>query len=168
MTWGLLILVAIAVLAICGSVGIRAPKAKLPVVLAVLCVAASSLVGCRDPRIGGPCRYAETPGKARITSVSGAPSGSYSCQNAVLVVFTFTADDPSAPARYRYPEWPDREQQFTVGAGMNPPRAWADLRGLVEGSEHRCSRLEMTAGACTPVLFVFSEVDLEGWEDGCW
>ena len=83
------------------------------------------------------------------------------------MVYTFTPDEPSAAKHYRFANHPDTGQYLRVGAGMNPPRGWAMTKGLVEGAVHRCIRSEVIKGACTPVVFTFPDIDLEGWEKDC-
>jgi len=117
------------------------------------------------PPIGGGCKYVEVPGIARITSVETAPSGEYHCKDAVKVTFDFIPNDPAAASSFRFPKWPGT---FTVGAGMNPPRAWVLERGLTVGSEHACIRSEITAGPCTPVGFRLTDINMEGWDKYCW
>ncbi|MDY6912445.1 MAG: META domain-containing protein, partial [Chloroflexota bacterium] len=79
--------------------------------------------------------------------------------------FDFVPDEPGDVDRYRFPDWSDKGQYLTVGAGMNPPRAWVEDQGIVEGSTQRCMRLEITKGTCTPVIFSFPEIDFSGWAD---
>ncbi len=130
-------------------------------------------IGCNgDPqkagnRVGGPCEYTDIYGQATITEIREADPKAYNCKDAVEVIFTFTPDDPQARNHYRFPGWPDNGLRFTVGAGMNPPKTWAQNRGLLKGTMHRCIRSEIIRGACTPVVFTFPDIDLAGWEDSC-
>ena len=120
------------------------------------------------PMVGGPCTYAEIRGTAKIISVKAAPSDGYNCgKNAVQVIFDFVPSDPSAVSSYRLPNWKDTGQHFTVGGGMNPPKAWVDEQGLVEGSQQECIRAEETKGTCTPVIFSFPKISKTGWEKYC-
>jgi hypothetical protein len=116
---------------------------------------------------GGPCGYEKINGRAIITAVKAAARDDYNCKDGVEIVFTFVPDDPSAKDKYLFPGHPDSGRRFVVGAGLNPPRKWAQSAGLVPGSTHRCIRQEMIRGACTPVVFIFPELDLAGWEKGC-
>lgn len=119
------------------------------------------------PTIGGVCEYRQIYGRATITNVRNADPAANNCRDAVEVVFTFSPDEPSAPEHYRFPGHPDTGQYFRVGAGMNPPRAWTRSKGLVQGHVHRCIRSELLKGACTPVVFTFPDIDMEGWEKAC-
>lgn len=120
-----------------------------------------------EKTIGGPCEYAEIQGRAIILEVKKAPADGYNCHDAVEVVYTFEPDDSSRKRNYRFPEHADTQRRFTVGAGMNPPRQWAQHAGLVPGSSHRCMRKEIIHGACVPVVFVFPDIDTTGWEKAC-
>jgi hypothetical protein len=120
-----------------------------------------------EKMLGGPCEYNTVNGHATIIEVRNAPANAYNCQDAVEVVFTFQPDDPSATASYRFEEYPDADHRFTLGAGMNPPRQWAQRAGLIPGSRHRCIRNEIVSGACVPVKYVFPDIDTSGWEQEC-
>jgi hypothetical protein len=131
------------------------------------CASLSCSNGLGDQRIGGACEYKEIYGWATITDVIKAVPGANNCKDAVEVVFTFSPDEPSAPGHYRFADHPDTKQYLRVGAGMNPPRVWAQRNGLVKGAVLRCIRSEIQKGACTPVIFTFPEIDMTGWEKDC-
>lgn len=116
---------------------------------------------------GGPCRRIAYPGSAVITSVEPSTDPMRTCLNAVEVRFTFIPADPSAPSRYLLPLWRDANRGFVVGSGTPPPLNWAVSQGLVVGSEHRCERLEITRGSCTPVMYRFPDIDYTHWADSC-
>jgi hypothetical protein len=118
-------------------------------------------------QIGGACEYRRIYGRATITAVRDADKDANNCKDAVQVIFTFFPDEPLAPEHYRYADHPDTGRCLQVGAGMNPPRAWARSKGLVKGAVHRCIRSELLKGACTPVIFTFPDIDVEGWEKTC-
>ena len=118
-------------------------------------------------RIGGACEYRRIYGRATITDVRDADTKANNCKDAVAVVFTFSPDEPSAPEHYLFADHPDSEQYLLVGAGMNPPRIWARRKGLVKGAVHRCIRSEVLKGACTPVIFTFPDIDMQGWAKTC-
>jgi hypothetical protein len=118
-------------------------------------------------KVGGACEYRHIYGRATITNVRVADRNANNCKDAVEVVFAFSPDEPSAPHRYRFADHPDTGRHFRVGAGMNPPRAWARSKGLVKGAVHRCIRSEILKGACTPVIFTFPDIDMQGWEQTC-
>jgi hypothetical protein len=117
--------------------------------------------------LGGPCKYKAISGIATITDVNSAPADGYNCQDAVEVIFNFSPDDPSAIANYRFKKYPDADQRFTLGAGLNPPGQWSQRVGLVSGSSHRCIRNEIISGSCVPVHYVFPDLDIDGWEQEC-
>ncbi len=138
------------------------------VALPVWCMAADSEMGKgREMKLGGECTYKQIPGTATITQVSEADPAAYSCKSGVTVLFSFKPEDPLAVKNYLFPQNSDDRQRLTVGAGMNPSRRWAEKKGLTVGSTHRCVRKEITKGACTPVLFVFPEIDFSDWDEVC-
>lgn len=116
---------------------------------------------------GGRCEYKDFQGSATITAVTEPDAGEDNCKNAVKIIFTFTPNDASAPDQYRFSQWPDNEQKFTVGSGKNPPKDWAESVGLIIGSTHKCVRSEIISGTCTPVIYSFPDIDLTGWETWC-
>ncbi|MDD5093552.1 MAG: serpin family protein [Dehalococcoidia bacterium] len=118
--------------------------------------------------VGGPCKYTDIPGTARITSIKDADPNSANCNDAVEVIFDFTPDSPSAIDTYSFPNWKDTNQSLTFGGGMNPSREWVEKQGLKEGSELACIRSEITEGTCTPVIFSFPTINFEGWQDDCY
>lgn len=117
--------------------------------------------------VGGRCEYNEIAGTAAINEIAMPDESEDNCKNAVKIIFTFTPDDVAAPDDYRFGEWSDADQNFTVGAGKNPSKAWAESAGLIQGSIHKCVRSEIIHGTCTPVIFSFPEIDVTGWEKEC-
>ena len=140
--------------------------------IAVLCVFLPLLAvggggGATTGKLGGPCEYETIDGYATVIEVKNAPADAYNCRDAVEVIFTFLPDDPSAADSYRFADYTDTHRRFTLGAGMNPPRQWAQHNGLVPGSRHRCLRKEIVSGTCVPVTYVFPDIDTTGWEQEC-
>ncbi|MEW6412724.1 MAG: hypothetical protein AB1483_09665 [Candidatus Zixiibacteriota bacterium] len=132
--------------------------------LAVLTV----VIACSDEETtDGPCRYVEYPGTATIVYIVDDSAGASICSNAVIVLFDFLPDDPTAPDRYLYPTYADTGRQLLVGTGYPPPENWVAGEGLTAGSEHRCVRSEIISGMCTPVVFTFSDIDYSSWTDSC-
>ena len=139
---------------------------------AVLSLLLSAVGGCHGDNggqlpLGGQCGYRDVPGIATIVAVRDASPDDYNCQNAVTVVFDFAPADSAAIHGYLFPAWPDSGRQLRVGSGLNPPRSWVEGQGLAEGTQHRCTRQEITVGTCTPVLFTFPDIDFSGWADSC-
>lgn len=141
--------------------------------IAALCVCLPFLAvgGCDGETtgkfLGGPCEYETIDGHATIIEVKNAPADAYNCRDAVEVIYTFRPDDPSVVDRYRFADYPDAHRRFTLGAGMNPPRQWAQRKGLMPGSRHRCIRKEIVRGTCVPVTYDFPDIDTTGWEKEC-
>ena len=133
-----------------------------------LLIAGAILVaGCDGDFDGGSCSYVEYPGSAIIVSVEQDTSRMRLCENGATIRFTFQPADASASGRYHFPNWPDTNRTFLVGSGGSPPLNWAISQGLVVGSQHRCVRMEITGGTCTPVIFKFPGKDYSAWGDSC-
>ena len=109
--------------------------------------------------VGGGCAYRNISGNAVIDEVKTAPDWQNNCVDPVEVLFHFVPDDPAARSSYLHPDWPDSGRRYVVGDGKNPPRNWARLVGLIVGSKHRAIRSEITQGSCTPVVFLFPDID---------
>lgn len=118
------------------------------------------------PPAGGRCHYVKIPGKAVIQEIKSADPTHNNCKNAVEVLFRFVPDDPTAPDRYLHPDWTG-PHHFIVGDGKNPPREWVNQIGLHKGVELRAIRNEITRGTCTPVVFRFPEIDMQGYVGAC-
>jgi len=100
------------------------------------------------PVAGGQCEYVDIPGIARVVSVKQGSS-----EDTVEVTFNFVPNNPAAIDDYMFPNYEDTGQCLYV------TKTGALERGLIEGSEHGCVRLEMTAGTCAPVVFQFTDFD---------
>ena len=153
-------------------------RISLSLAISILGIAALLLGACAKPatatttpstpaRVGGPCTYTDIPGTAKIVSVKPAPADGYNCGKNAEVTFDFSPSDPAAASSYRIPNMKDTGRHYTVGGGMNPPKAWVDEQGLTEGSQQSCIRSEETAGTCTPVIFSFPKISKTGWEKYC-
>lgn len=121
----------------------------------------------RQMMLGSKCTYREIPGNAVITRISKADPNAGNCKNGMEIRFSFTPDDPRAQNSYIFPQHSDEEQRLTVGAGMNPSSQWIEAKGITVGSGYRCIRKEITQGSCTPVLFVFPDIDFSDWDKKC-
>ncbi len=114
-------------------------------------------------QIGGPCTYTSTTGTATIVSLNSASSSSNNCNNdPVEVVFDFT---PANPADANGAT--DKNRVLTVGDGKNPPLNYVLSKGLTIGSAHPCTRQIESIGACTPVVFTVTDVDLFDYAASC-
>lgn len=127
------------------------------------------VLGCEDPdRSEGPCPHIDIPGTAKIISIETADPSAYNCRNAVEVLFNFVPDDPTAPQRYRFPDWPDTRRHLMVGAGMNPALEWVTAEDISVGKEYHCLRIEcLPDPCCAPVGFDILEIDFSDWADYC-
>ncbi len=119
-------------------------------VLAAVAVAACGT----ETRIGACGTYTDTPGTASIVSVETAPANEYDCANdPVRVLFDFTPTDPQAASLAA------SGVKLTIGAGMNPPRAWVTSSGLTVGSDHPAVRSDQPVGPCSPVVWKLTAAD---------
>jgi len=115
-----------------------------------------------DP-VGGPCTYTSTTGTATIISLNSATSTDNNCNNnPVEVVFDFTPANPTDAN-----DATDKNRKLTVGDGKNPPLNYVLSKGLTIGSTHSCTRQIEVSGACTPVVFTFTDVDLSDYASSC-
>jgi hypothetical protein len=113
--------------------------------------------------VGGPCTYISTQGTATINSLNSASTNSNNCNNnPVVVVFDFTPDNPANAN-----DATDKNRVLTVGDGKNPPLNYVLNKGLTIGSTHPCTRQNITNGACTPIIFNFTDVDLSDYVASC-
>jgi hypothetical protein len=131
-------------------------------------IAASVFIfGCGASKMseieGGPCTYSETAGQAKIVSLNAAAPGSLSCKNnPIEVIFDFTPDDP-LKANIET----DKNRHLTAGEGFNLPKYYVIGKGVTVGSTHRCIRGNITSGTCTPVGFIFPDIDLSDYGAYC-
>lgn len=129
----------------------------ISVILFISCSSSNS-----DP-IGGPCTYTSTTGTATIVSLNTASTGSNNCNNnPVEVVFNFTPINPADANNTT-----DNNRILTVGDGKNPPLNYVLNKGLTIGSTHPCTRQIEVSGACTPIIFTFTDVDLSDYAASC-
>lgn len=103
--------------------------------------------------------YTAIPGWATVTALRKPDALAYNLGEAVEIRFDFAPEGPPLGGRYLFPGVADQGQVLTVGAGANPPRAWAERMGFTPGSRHRCLRRELRRGVGPPVVFEFPEID---------
>ena len=138
------------------------------VIILALVVLIGIFIGCNEGKMdGGPCKYSSIPGIAIIEIVKSAESSGNNCRDAVEIIFDFIPDNPIIINQYHFPSYPDTGINFTVGDGKNPPAEWAQNKGLIKNSSHRCIRKEITGGTCTPVIFEFPDIDCTDYIDDC-
>lgn len=116
------------------------------------------------------CIYDIIPGRIAVSEVRPADPAAYNCgTEPVEVIFSFTPDDPNAPASYGFPGWEDAEQFLTTTDGRNPNREWVESAGLKPGADFAAARLELSGGEgdCTPVQFQFLDIDKTGADRTC-
>jgi hypothetical protein len=130
---------------------------------AAVVLAAVAMAACHtETKIGTCGTYTDTPGTARIVSVETAPAGEYNCRNdPVRVLFDFTPTDPQAASLAA------SGVNLTIGAGMNPPRAWVTSSGLTVGSDHPAVRSDQPVGPCSPVVWKLTGLDYGAGLEAC-
>ena len=115
-----------------------------------------------DVIVGGSCAYEQYAGIAKIIAIEEAPADENNCpNNPKKVTYEFTPTDSSVVATYLFPNEPDSLQYFDIGDGKNPSQAWLDNNEMEVGSEYTVVREEITQGTCTPVIFTFTDPDLD-------
>ena len=121
---------------------------------AAVLVAMAAVACVTETRIGACGAYTDTPGTASIVSIEAAPADEYNCSNdPVRVLFDFTPTDPQAASLAA------SGVKLTIGAGMNPPRAWVTSSGLTVGSVHPAVRSDQPVGPCSPIGWKLTAAD---------
>ncbi|MBN1695973.1 MAG: hypothetical protein JW881_00545, partial [Spirochaetales bacterium] len=92
-------------------------------------------------------------GSAEITALEFIGNGQ------VEIVFHFSPDDPAAPEAYRFSHVPDTDRKKIFYHDEATWDAWAREKGIVPPAAIACVRAEITAGTCTPVVFLFPDID---------
>ena len=124
-----------------------------------------ALFSCKNT-IGTDCTYIQYQGKARIISIDNAPINENNCPvNPKKILFVFTPNDTTVRSNYLFKNWSDTSS-LTVN-GLNPSQLFLDSLHITVGNEFNSNRQEITQGTCTPVLFNFTEIDLNP-QSGCW
>jgi hypothetical protein len=112
--------------------------------------------------VGGACGYRDIEGTCTITSIAAADPQLANCApDPVAVTFSFAPTVAPSPP-YLYPGRPDTGITLTIDGGENPPLSCVTALGIIEGSQHACTRREETAGSCTPVVFEIPGLDFSG------
>ena len=138
-------------------------------ILLISVITACAVKDVKKILVGGPCDYKEIEGTAVITSIVDAQSDDYNCRKRpVKVSFDFTPDDSSAKSKYLFPNVSDSRQNIRLSGGLNPPKDFMKVKGIIVGTSHKCVRKEIIKGACTPVLYEFPEIDFSGYAKHCW
>jgi hypothetical protein len=138
-------------------------------ILLISVITACAVKDVKKFLVGGPCDYEEIEGTAVITSIVDAQSDDYNChKRPVKVSFVFTPDDSSAKGKYLFPNVSDSRQNIRLSGGLNPPKDFMKVKGIIVGTSHKCVRKEIIKGTCTPVLYEFPEIDFSGYAKYCW
>lgn len=111
-------------------------------------------------RVGGPCSYADFPGKIDVIAVqpapragAGAPAPPY---QSYRVVFTFTPAGAVKHPLYK----PAKTYELTLAGGEAPGPAFLKKYGVRPGAQFKTELHLITAGTCSPVVFTFHGIDV--------
>lgn len=108
--------------------------------------------------VGGPCAYADFPGKATITAIAPLTEGGQGLPYPGLTVtFTFAPDQPLAGEPLYVP---GKVHYLTLAGGRPPGQRFVDKYKLRPGLTLPGRLRLIRQGTCTPVLFEFPGIDL--------
>jgi hypothetical protein len=125
--------------------------------------AAISLAACGADATGKCGAYTDSAGTLTVTAVAAAPATEYNCaKDPVAVTFSFAPSDPAQAALTA------SDARLTIGSGQNPPSAWVTSSGLTVGSTHPAVRSDQATGACTPVVYRVSDLDIAAGLAACY
>jgi len=110
--------------------------------------------------VGGPCSYADFPGKIDVIAVepsprtgAGVPALPYLPYR---VVFTFTPRKAINHALYK----PAKTYELTLAGGEAPGPRFLKKYGVRPGAQFKTELHLITAGTCSPVVFTFHGIDV--------
>lgn len=116
---------------------------------------------------GGKCSYVKFDGSAMIKSIRPAPKSEYNCPDKPMqIIFEFTPVNLSDRQKYNFTNFKDSDVHMKINDGVNPSMAWIKKNKIMTGKKYKCIRTEITKGTCTPVGFIFPELNLMP-ETGC-
>ncbi|EFL53245.1 conserved hypothetical protein [Solidesulfovibrio fructosivorans JJ]] len=121
-----------------------------------------ALAGVAATRVGGPCTYADFPGKAVIVAVTPQPKtpvtggGIPTPYPGFDITYTFTPDTPIAGEPLYTP---GRTHTLTLVNGMAPGSRFLQKYGITAGKVFPCRLRIIRQGTCTPVLYDFPGID---------
>lgn len=128
--------------------------------LATFLVAFLVTQAAKAQRVGGPCSYADFPGKIDVIVVqpapragAGAPALPY---QPYRVIFTFTPSGAVKHPLYK----PAKTYELTLAGGEAPGPAFLNKYGIRPGGQFKTELHLITAGTCSPVVFTFHGVDV--------
>jgi len=131
-------------------------RAFLATLLAAFLVTQAALA----QRVGGPCSYADFPGKIAIVALepaprtgAGAPALPY---QPFRVVFIFTPAGAVKHPLYR----PAKTYELTLAGGEAPGPTFLKKYGIRPGAQFKTELHLITAGTCSPVVFTFHGIDV--------
>ena len=135
----------------------RAPMTCIAL-LATLLVTLLVTQAAQAQRVGGPCNYADFPGKIDVIAVepappAGAPALPY---QPYRVVFTFT---PTGAVKHRLYK-PAKTYELTLAGGEAPGPAFLKKYGVRPGAQFKTELHLITSGTCSPVVFTFHGIDV--------
>ena len=102
--------------------------------------------------VGGPCTYAEYPGKATIVSVKEAPPSSGYSKDKYEVKFSFTPKDKIKEPLVKLE---GKTFMHTLLGGTPPGKTYLEKNGIKEGAVFDAILKVIKKGTCTPIVFDF-------------
>lgn len=126
--------------------------------LTAVLLAASGQTEARAQRLGGPCFYADYPGKITIIEVRPVPRGRPSAlpYQPYRVLFAFS---PSVPVPGSLFE-PGQAHELTLSGGTPPGPRFLKRYGIRPGAAFGADLHLMRSGTCSPVVFTYHGIDV--------
>lgn len=138
----------------------RRYKVMCLTLLATFLIAFPEAQAAQAQRVGGPCSYADFPGKIAVIAVEpvpraapGAPSLPY---QPFRVVFTFTPDAAVNHALYT----PAKTHELTLSGGQAPGPQFLKKYGIRPGAQFKTEMHLILGGTCSPVVFTIHGIDV--------
>jgi len=132
----------------------------VPVFAAIVQLLALSASPALAARVGGPCSYADYPGKAAIVSVTPIPQPEAKLAQLPYqphrVVFVFTPSVPVPHGLYK----PGHTYELTLSGGTAPGPEFLKKYGIRPGVSYPAELHLITSGTCSPVVFTFRGIDV--------
>jgi len=100
------------------------------------------------------CKYMKFPGSAEIVS--------FDIQNVsdIKIVFNFNPDISDQKEQYRFPHFPDKDRTKIIKISQQNPESWIKDFELKPGNKIYCIRCEILSGTCSPVIYLFPDINV--------
>lgn len=128
--------------------------------LATHLVASLATAHAQPQRVGGPCSYADYPGKASIIEVTPVPQPKQAQAQLPYqpyrVIFTFEPSKPVPGQLYT----PGKAYELTLSGGTPPGPKFLKKYGIKPGASFKTDLHVIASGTCSPVVFTFHGIDV--------